>query len=279
MAWVTAIAHGFDPRNFCLLQVRPPSCKKKRKEKKKKIVFPWTAFLPENIAWFPWFPAPDGQWWIYLSSRADLPLCSQPQSHPMGPLCFCTWVVGQWLTMGAWWPIRLSAPETWGSPKGGGWSSLVGKVQGREATMKVQSPSRGRWGGAFSAASPAKAWRASVLGPIFQTGFKATLVRNVWWAPLHSQSTSFPCGLPPAELGGGLGRRPTWVAKRSGSQDRKAWEQRSGRKPGALCSPVSWILFGIVGSWQRWWLFATVGLGLSLEQGWGLCLLGLLDLA
>jgi len=75
------------------------------------------------------------------------------------------------------------------------------------------------------------------LGPTFQTGCKATLVRNAQLDLRRKKRPAVVTAFPPymcSLLGTweGLGRRHVWVAKKPQPQDRRAWEQRSGRKPG-----------------------------------------------
>lgn len=107
------------------------------------------------------------------------------------------------------------------------------------------------------------------LEPTFQTGCKATLVRNAQPNLLRKKRPAVVRAFPPymcCPLGTweGLGKWHVWMAKAQ-PQDRRDWEQRSGRKPG-ISSLQSTDPLGTLGSWAEVAAVVTVGLRLSLEQ-------------
>lgn len=92
------------------------------------------------------------------------------------------------------------------------------------------------------------------MGPTFQTGCKATLVRNAQ-PDLHRKKgpdvvralSPYMCCWGPGDLGppgdlGGTGEEAYVGLQKATYQDRRDLEQRPGRKPGASTLPVNGIL-------------------------------------
>lgn len=142
----------------------------------------------------------------------------------------------------------------------------------KEAVRSVQSCSRGRWTGAFwSSSSVYNGRKGKCVGAPFQTGQSHPGQECTAWPTQEEEASCEVRAFPPHVLPSGdpwegLGK---WHVdgQKPQPQDRRDWEQRSGRKPG-ISSPASQLILlgpGILGRGG-----SSCHCGLATEPGAGL---------